>query len=329
MTRAEDLSTLGLSRNDGEASDSRRRIRKAYLQLSRSCHPDKGGSKESFQDINAAYERLTRNEGQPEPTPDNKEDFSREGSEPERGYNWYDDYYAFFRDYGFYNDKKEYEDNFAMWEQAREQRRKAYSEFHRQQVKLGRDYDTNGSKKSQAALCMFCGVNIAITEKKAKQNGVDWDEYLASTNVDGYPGYNTCWACKDSHKSVLTKKMACKKFAKVLDYTISSSRTGREYHPVFWFLKLAKRTFHHQPKTNMTDGPTVNSEYYWYPDLEREALARGWQPRGQMKNSVPWSRKDVPKISRATVTPASAPTKRQREGDIGDERKPRAKRRLF
>jgi hypothetical protein len=73
--------------------------------------------------------------------------------------------------------------------------------------------------KLEAALCVFCGINNAITSKNAKQHRVDWDEYLASTNDDGYPGYNTCRACKNAHKSGLTQKMACMKFTKYLDYT--------------------------------------------------------------------------------------------------------------
>ena len=88
--------------------------------------------------------------------------------------------------------------------------------------------------------------------------------------------------------------MARKKFAKKLDFT----DTGGD-HPVFRKLKDDKRTFHHQPETNMVNGPTKNSEYYWYPDLEREALAYGWTPRGNMKNQVPWTRKDL--ASMATV----------------------------
>jgi len=56
MTRSEDLATLGLSSIDDNADDRLTRIRKAYLKLSKSCHPDKGGSKEGKFDL---YHNLT------------------------------------------------------------------------------------------------------------------------------------------------------------------------------------------------------------------------------------------------------------------------------
>jgi len=46
MTRSEDLTTLGLSSTDDNADDRLTRLRKAYLKLSKTYHPDKGGSKE-------------------------------------------------------------------------------------------------------------------------------------------------------------------------------------------------------------------------------------------------------------------------------------------
>ena len=106
-------------------------------------------------------------------------------------------------------------------------------------------------------------------------------EYVNSIRVDGYRRHNSCWNCKTTHKSMCTENMARKKFAKKLD------------DAVFVSLRMDGRTFHHQPVTNMTNESTRNSEYFWYPDLEREALARGWNPRGEMKNNVPWRRKDL------------------------------------
>jgi len=150
---------------------------------------------------------------------------------------------------------------------------------------------------------MFCGKNKPITKEEAAKNGLNWDEY--SRIADGYPRYTTCWICKNQHKSVLTQAQACRKFAKKLDYTVKSKRSGNMYRPVFWFLKVANRTFHQQPFV-----PTVqtrNSEYYWYPDLESEALARGWKPRGAAKDSVPWKRQD--RLTRATVS--TPPRKRK------------------
>lgn len=58
MTRGEDLHTLGLSSEDDEAQDSQRKIRKAFLRLSRKHHPDKGGTNEGFQKLSEAYYRL-------------------------------------------------------------------------------------------------------------------------------------------------------------------------------------------------------------------------------------------------------------------------------
>ncbi len=144
--------------------------------------------------------------------------------------------------------------------------------------------------------------NKPITKEKAAKNGLNWDEY--SRGVEGYPRYTTCWICKDQHKSVLTEAQACMKFSKKLAFTAESKRSGNNYRPVFWLLKNANRTFHQQPAVSVQ---TRNSEYYWYPDLEREALARGWKPRGAMKNSVPWDRKDRP--TRETVS--TPPRKRK------------------
>lgn len=116
--------------------------------------------------------------------------------------------------------------------------------------------------------CMFCGVEAPITEDSARANALNWDEY--SRDVEGYAMYRTC--C-----------MAIKKFGKKLDFQYTSHRTGNPYRP--------GRSFHHQP---VREGKvTRNSRYFWYPDLEAEALAHGWKPRGKQKESVPWTRKDV------------------------------------
>merc|ERR1719460_2460342 len=41
-----------------EAAASDSEIRKAYMQAARDAHPDKGGDKQTFQDINNAYEKI-------------------------------------------------------------------------------------------------------------------------------------------------------------------------------------------------------------------------------------------------------------------------------
>ena len=311
--RADDLNTLGLTSEDVNAEDSQRRIRRAFMCLSKKHHRDKGGEKEAFQELSAAYERLKHAcnaEAKEEECADADEEGSYEGgsnaedeSVPE--YDCYDDYFNFFRYHGFYDDEYDdgYFETFAFWEQSREQRRKEWSERHRQELRQNRDFRDAAVRVNESTeMCMFCGEKPAITERQALLSGVNWDEYIASTSVNGYPRYVTCWCCKTNHKSVLTKNMACKKFAKKLDVTVASQRSGREYNPIFWSLKCDKRSFHHQPVTNMTDQPTNNSEYYWYPDLEREALARGWKPRGEMKNQVPWKRKDSPRVRALVAT---------------------------
>ena len=135
----------------------------------------------------------------------------------------------------------------------------------------------------------------------AVKNGLNWDEYSA------HPcHYKTCWGCKDSHKSVMTERMACKAFDKKLDITETSHRTGNVYRPIFWFLKLDNKSFHHQPVViGHEKGNIRNSQYFWYPDLEEEALARGWEPRGGKKRSgvTPWQRKDLHNTTALLVTP--------------------------
>ena len=153
------------------------------------------------------------------------------------------------------------------------------TEYHQQDYR-----DAKVRVNAFTVMCMFCGVNPAIIREEAIRNGLDWDEYVNSIRVDGYRRHNSCWNCKNTHKSMCTENMARKKFAKKLD------------DAVFVSLRMDGRTFHHQPVTNMTNESTRNSEYFWYPDLEREALARGWNPRGEMKNNVPWRRKDLPQV---------------------------------
>ena len=63
---------------------------------------------------------------------------------------------------------------------------KAWSEYHQQQKKQGRDYrDAKISVTSPTAICMFCGERPAIAKKEAVRSGLDWNEYIASSKVDG------------------------------------------------------------------------------------------------------------------------------------------------
>ena len=107
----------------------------------------------------------------------------------------------------------------------------------------------------------------------------------------------------------MTEKMAVKKFAKTLEPTTTGP--FGDYRFLFWVLrKTDGYTFHHQPKTVFHDGPTKNSLYFWYPDLEDAALARGWKPRGKKKDEVPWTRKDYPST---LATPSTPPKTKKRK----------------
>ena len=319
MTLAEDLAVLGLTPGD---EDDPKKIRKAYLRRSLACHPDKGGSTEEFQGLSNAYGRLVH------PVEDGEEEASSAASaakasdhreQHEDFYTsndnyWYGYYSEFFHDYDEeqFDDFDCYEGEFEAWETSREERRKAWSRHHQFELRRGRDFRDKKAEVGEPK-CMFCGKNSPITKDEAISEGINWEEYNTATREDvhkDYASYNTCWCCKTNHVSVLTESQACKKFAKKLNYQIKSKRTGNPYRPVFWKLKTMGRSFHHQPVTEMCDGPTRNSEYYWYPDLEREALARGWKPRGKMKDKVPWQRKD---ISRGMVVHTS-PAKKERKG---------------
>ena len=159
MTRGEDLHMLGLSSEDYEAQDSQRRIRKAFLHLSRTHHPDKGGTNEGFQKLSQAYYRLRDGEAQGA-RDDHQEEHEDSESAEERGdqgsswqdhdyYNfWQDEFFNFFRqnsnqDYG-YSDE---EDDFYDWEQHAYERKKAMSDMHKQQLKAGIDFRDTKARK--------------------------------------------------------------------------------------------------------------------------------------------------------------------------------------
>lgn len=149
---------------------------------------------------------------------------------------------------------------------------------------------------------MFCGKNEAIKQVDAVPSGLDWKEYSAHPLK-----YKTCWACKqadkNSDRSALTQSMACSMFGGKLNYT-TKSKAGKDYRPVFWFLRKAGKSFHDQPKTNMFSGRTKKNEYFWYPDLEQEALKRGWDKLGKTPR---WVGKD--KVLAGSAAETSAPSK--------------------
>ncbi len=104
---------------------------------------------------------------------------------------------------------------------------------------------------------------------------------------------------------------------------------------IFRELRRAKYTFRAQPATDLCE-ITRTSEYFWYPDVEKAALAAGWKPRGKQKESVPWWPKNLKKLkatttpstSVAAITPGSSTKRKKRRRSEEDDIKPRAKRGL-
>jgi len=189
MTRAEDLAELGLA-DTGDVDD--RDIRKAYLRLSRSRHPDKEGSKESFQLLVNAYERLRSGAYHDDASqqPDEEDAEQEDSYEYEIDY-WYGEHLSFFgQAWGYkFGDESEYEEYFENWREAA----KARARQRREDLRQGYDYcDRKAAPEDEK--CMFCGVNQPISETEAKANGLSWDEYSAHPERL----YKTCWVCKDN-----------------------------------------------------------------------------------------------------------------------------------
>ena len=188
----------------------------------------------------------------------------------------------------------------SKWDEFRERWRKAeqrrYARERRDNLKNNYDYrDRKGH--DEELLCMFCGVNKGITQKDALTDGLQWKEY-SSHPVH----YRTCWTCKSNHVSVMTESMALQKFAKKLNVSTVKTADGESHRVVFQQLRDGGRTFHHQPRTARFLEETRISEYFWYPDLELEALKLGWLPRGKMKEQVPWVRKDISDTQEMTTS---------------------------
>ncbi|CAD7946905.1 unnamed protein product [Amoebophrya sp. A120] len=349
FSRTADLQTLGIkiSPTSSTSSVDENEIRKAYFKLAKTQHPDKqGGSKEQFQKLVGAYERLS-----------GKEDFSYESScakntttyqnhssgrsstsdfyhrHQQRGYynsdgfcdappgyspfgsshfSWgdddffddffYDSHFKFFQrffqkrqrnhssfdfdDFIFSDAPCAGFDDFDSWDK---KERQAYSAQRAKNVKKGYDKRDREFKKSPAesaftktgrlkknrknanenapAACKFCQKtvpNTVITESKANSSGLNWSQYCT------HPfGYQTCWACKNAHKSVMTENMARKKFSRVLDNDFLED--------VFLKLRRENKCFDHKPHNPHVG--TRTSVYYWVPDLEPIAVARGWKKR--------------------------------------------------
>jgi hypothetical protein len=155
---------------------------------------------------------------------------------------------------------------------------------------------SNNDINEENHVCMFCGREPAITKQQAELNGVNWNEYCAHPNK-----LKTCWPCIEGSISVISEKATLLKFNKKLS-TMKMSNTGFEYNPFFTFLKSKVTCFHQ----------TIHNKeitYFWFPDLEMEALSLGWRRRAQKKQQgVPWVQKDL-SSKREAATLKSLPSK--------------------
>ena len=195
----------------------------------------------------------------------------------------------------------------SKWDEFRERWQKAAQRRHarerRENLKHNYDYRDRKSRTIDDEPCMFCGVNRGISKMDALTDGLHWEEYASHPE-----NYRTCWTCKSNHISVMTESMAIQKFAKKLSAPTVKSADGETHRFVFQQLRDKSCAFHHQPRTCHYKEETRISEYFWYPDLEKEALNLGWLPRGKKKEQVPWTRKDLPlEASSSEDDPATYP----------------------
>ncbi|KAJ3069846.1 hypothetical protein HDU98_007080 [Podochytrium sp. JEL0797] len=207
-TKEADLATLGLQGDPGSAT-----IRQTYFKMALKCHPDKGGSTESFQTLNAAFERLQQDKYGPKATP--RSSHPAQSAPPYTNYNFYNDEdeedcgFGFgFQDYYesfFRNSANSSYESFTRHYKTPQDRAKERHE----NVKAHRDFrDRAGNPTNR---CETCPSN-AIDEKVAKSHGVNWKQYSAHPQKR-----KTCWACKNAHISVMTQNMAQKKFKNLSD----------------------------------------------------------------------------------------------------------------
>jgi len=210
------------------------------------------------------------------------------------------------------DDESEYEEDFCSWEA---ETRRERARQRRDNVRRGYDYRDKAAAKNgnrHSSNCMFCGKNRPISRTDALGHGLNWNEYnlVSKTITQYYPLYSTCWACKNSHKSVLTRKQATRKFTANKHTVLRSSE--------FAELKRMGRSFHHQPVTGYCEF-TRNNEYFWYPDLEKAALKLGWKA-SRRKSEVPWVRKDIESqprsASRQRTTTAKTPKRSRKDRPV-------------
>lgn len=307
FSMAADFAELDLLKFKNSNDSAEIKVHKAYLLKALILHPDRGGTKFAFQRLVNAFERLKRRlqeEGNSGDQTVTQLDFYST-DEQEEEY-WYKQHYNFFVrawDYSFQN-QQEYQTYFDNWHREQTKAREKY-------LKLVKSTSTTPPGEQ---LCMFCGSSGVITKKEAEAFGLDWQEYCAHPE-----GYKTCWPCKEGNLSVVSEKTCLLKFNKKLSVAVTSN-TGFEYNPFFAFLQESKRCFHQT---------THNKEitYYWYPDLEMEAYALGWKPRGKKKQQEgPWVRKDLsvkrkggePKQQQQKEKPVALRKRKSKEAHVQD-----------
>ncbi|KAI9332835.1 hypothetical protein BDR26DRAFT_625225 [Obelidium mucronatum] len=293
MSRSADLATMQLKTTDPTDSAS---LRRQFLKLSLTAHPDKpGGSTESFQALSAAFDRLTTNSYPPEAS------------------QFYDDFSCFNQDAAYSFDEFDYDHFNQFFSAYSNPTEDAFERYYktpqqrRQDKKIGLDYRDliTGSNT-----CHTCASRDGLTKELADQHGVDWKQYSSHPNRR-----RTCWGCKGAHTSVATIKqvLAKKQFKHI----------GLE---VFAHLKKQKKFFSHKPHVpGNRIVYTKRHDYYWIADLPVAAIAAPpphTPPKTHRKriarNIVDFSEDegDYKKVLVVPPTPTKTPLKRVKSEPI-------------
>ncbi|KAJ3065838.1 hypothetical protein HDU99_004038 [Rhizoclosmatium hyalinum] len=265
-TRDDDLATLKLAPGTYDTNA----LKKAYHRESLQCHPDKGGTKEAFQKLTSAHERLqagpTAYIPKPQPRPSSSTaapaqnlhnpfddgGFDSDGDNEDFGfhsdYNWsfdFEDFFDFFRTNTSFS-------SFDKWYLDPKLRAKKRKE----DAKKGIDYRDRVGKPSHLQ-CDTCGVRDGIVKSVALKEGVNWNQYIAHPLKR-----KTCWNCKTIHKSVMTMNQAQrdKRFKNLPD-------------SFFMNLKRKEKFFSARPVAKSLGRPTRQSDYYWVADFPVAAIA--------------------------------------------------------
>jgi curved DNA-binding protein CbpA len=289
MSRAANLRALGLAE---ASSPTKAELRKAYFHAAKKHHPDKGGSKEEFQKVQAAYESL-QDSTAPESTAETAYDFSSPPSGKTRSYDhgesdeddnftgesyefyefWWSNIFASFGAGYSSNEDEQYERFSNAYKKTAKERR----EERKDNVKNRFDWrDTTATipkKRKQNEVgqqCSFVGkdgkrcTQAGITQLDARDSGLNWDQYSQHPDVSAGV-LATCWACKNAHETVMTQKQAEKKFC-ILKQQAESQATADRYNPVFSGLRKEGKSFEHTP--NRSGAATRKNVYYWVKDLQ-------------------------------------------------------------